>query len=164
MTDEILSWSCQGPTPYAATSPMPVTTPYPTTATWNTALQPSTVPTVRVTTAISSYWAYRLSVIHCKTGRNGPLIFFCFPKALFQRTSIYIIYEKCRRASVILLLHYCMPLTCLWSGACLRLKATTMQKIQCTEIASKYYFSATPYTLEWMQIQDIEAVTCQRRK
>lgn len=34
-----------GPTPYATTSPTVATTPYPTTATWNTALQPSTVPT-----------------------------------------------------------------------------------------------------------------------
>ena len=34
-----------GPTPYATTSPTVATTPWPTTATWNTALQPSTVPT-----------------------------------------------------------------------------------------------------------------------
>ncbi|KAI0761258.1 glycoside hydrolase family 61 protein [Trametes elegans] len=34
-----------GPAPYATTSPAVAHTPYPTTATWNTALQPSTVPT-----------------------------------------------------------------------------------------------------------------------
>ncbi|KAI0760513.1 glycoside hydrolase family 61 protein [Fomes fomentarius] len=34
-----------GPTPYGTTAPPVAATPYPTTATWNTALQPSTVPT-----------------------------------------------------------------------------------------------------------------------
>ena len=38
-------WSVPGPTPYATTSPTVATTPWPTTATWNTADQPSTVPT-----------------------------------------------------------------------------------------------------------------------
>ncbi|KAI8974883.1 glycosyl hydrolase family 61-domain-containing protein [Trametes punicea] len=39
------TYTIPGPTPYATTSPAVATTPYPTTATWNTALQPSTVPT-----------------------------------------------------------------------------------------------------------------------
>ncbi|KAG8833382.1 hypothetical protein FRC17_010778 [Serendipita sp. 399] len=37
---------------FGSTSPTPATTSYPTTATWNTALQPSTVPTKPVSTAI----------------------------------------------------------------------------------------------------------------
>lgn len=40
------TFSVPGPTPYASASPIVATTAYPTTATWNTALQPSTVPTV----------------------------------------------------------------------------------------------------------------------
>ncbi|KAJ3742536.1 glycosyl hydrolase family 61-domain-containing protein [Lentinula detonsa] len=40
------SYEIPGPSPYGTTSPTVAATPWPTTATWNTALQPSTVPTV----------------------------------------------------------------------------------------------------------------------
>lgn len=40
--------SVPGPTPFASASPAVANTPYPTTATWNTADQPSTVPTAPV--------------------------------------------------------------------------------------------------------------------
>ncbi|PVG03014.1 glycoside hydrolase family 61 protein [Serendipita vermifera] len=46
------SYIIPGPTPYGTTSPKVATTAYPTTATWNTALQPTTVPTTPVSTAI----------------------------------------------------------------------------------------------------------------
>ncbi|KIK68801.1 carbohydrate-binding module family 1 protein [Collybiopsis luxurians FD-317 M1] len=39
------TYQIPGPTPYGTTSPSVASTPWPTTATWNTALQPSTVPT-----------------------------------------------------------------------------------------------------------------------
>ncbi|KII87765.1 glycoside hydrolase family 61 protein [Plicaturopsis crispa FD-325 SS-3] len=39
------SYTIPGPQPYGTASPTVATTPYPTTATWDTALQPSTVPT-----------------------------------------------------------------------------------------------------------------------
>ncbi|OBZ67851.1 putative endo-beta-1,4-glucanase D [Grifola frondosa] len=42
---QLNSYEIPGPSPYATTSPAVAATPYPTTATWNTALQPSTVPT-----------------------------------------------------------------------------------------------------------------------
>ncbi|KAI8989016.1 glycosyl hydrolase family 61-domain-containing protein [Trametes punicea] len=42
---QLNSYTIPGPAPYAQTSPAVATTPWPTTATWNTALQPSTVPT-----------------------------------------------------------------------------------------------------------------------
>ncbi|KAI0073774.1 glycoside hydrolase family 61 protein [Panus rudis PR-1116 ss-1] len=42
---QLNTYQIPGPTPYATTSPTVATTPYPTTATWDTALQPSTVPT-----------------------------------------------------------------------------------------------------------------------
>ncbi|RPD54907.1 glycoside hydrolase family 61 protein [Lentinus tigrinus ALCF2SS1-7] len=44
--EQLNSYEIPGPSPYATSSPTVATTPYPTTATWNTALQPSTVPTV----------------------------------------------------------------------------------------------------------------------
>ncbi|TFK37374.1 glycoside hydrolase family 61 protein H [Crucibulum laeve] len=40
------TYQIPGPTPYGTTSPAVASTPYPNTATWNTALQPTTVPTV----------------------------------------------------------------------------------------------------------------------
>ncbi|KAJ3868267.1 glycosyl hydrolase family 61-domain-containing protein [Lentinula novae-zelandiae] len=40
------TYEIPGPSPYATTSPTVAATPWPTTATWDTALQPSTVPTV----------------------------------------------------------------------------------------------------------------------
>ncbi|TFK92483.1 lytic polysaccharide monooxygenase [Polyporus arcularius HHB13444] len=43
--EQLNSYQIPGPSPYATTSPTVAATPYPTTATWNTALQPSTVPT-----------------------------------------------------------------------------------------------------------------------
>ncbi|OSD05161.1 lytic polysaccharide monooxygenase [Trametes coccinea BRFM310] len=43
--EPLSTYTIPGPTPYATTSPAVANTPYPTTATWNTALQPSTVPT-----------------------------------------------------------------------------------------------------------------------
>ncbi|KAG8829722.1 hypothetical protein FRC18_009091 [Serendipita sp. 400] len=47
------SYTIPGPSSvYGSTSPTPVTTAYPTTATWNTSLQPTTVPTTPVATAI----------------------------------------------------------------------------------------------------------------
>ncbi|KAI0659802.1 glycoside hydrolase family 61 protein [Cubamyces menziesii] len=42
---QLSTYTIPGPTPYATTSPAVANTPYPTTATWNTALQPTTVPT-----------------------------------------------------------------------------------------------------------------------
>ncbi|KAH9852350.1 glycoside hydrolase family 61 protein [Lenzites betulinus] len=42
---QLNSYTIPGPAPFATPSPAVATTPYPTTATWNTALQPSTVPT-----------------------------------------------------------------------------------------------------------------------
>ncbi|KAI0792266.1 glycoside hydrolase family 61 protein [Abortiporus biennis] len=42
---QLNTYQIPGPTPYATTSPTVAATPYPTTATWNTAEQPSTVPT-----------------------------------------------------------------------------------------------------------------------
>ncbi|KAI0628545.1 glycoside hydrolase family 61 protein [Trametes polyzona] len=39
------TYTIPGPAPFATTSPTVAKTPYPTTATWNTALQPKTVPT-----------------------------------------------------------------------------------------------------------------------
>ncbi|KAK7676808.1 hypothetical protein QCA50_020214 [Cerrena zonata] len=42
---QLNSYEIPGPTPYATASPTVAATPYPTTATWNTALQPTTVPT-----------------------------------------------------------------------------------------------------------------------
>ena len=53
LSSSICQYSVPGPTPYATTSPAPASTAYPTTATWNTALQPSTVPTSPVATSIS---------------------------------------------------------------------------------------------------------------
>ncbi|KAH8828785.1 glycosyl hydrolase family 61-domain-containing protein [Flagelloscypha sp. PMI_526] len=41
----LTAYTIPGPTPYGTTSVSPVTTAWPTTATWNTALQPSTIPT-----------------------------------------------------------------------------------------------------------------------
>ncbi|TFY83255.1 hypothetical protein EWM64_g754 [Hericium alpestre] len=41
----LTAYTIPGPTPYATTSPAVANTPWPTTATWNTADQPSTVPT-----------------------------------------------------------------------------------------------------------------------
>ncbi|KAA1474080.1 glycoside hydrolase family 61 protein H [Dentipellis sp. KUC8613] len=41
----LTAYTIPGPTPYASTSPAVANTPWPTTATWNTAQQPSTVPT-----------------------------------------------------------------------------------------------------------------------
>ncbi|THH04035.1 hypothetical protein EW145_g5817 [Phellinidium pouzarii] len=41
------AYTIPGPTPYGTTSPAVATTAWPTTATWNTALQPSTVPTTQ---------------------------------------------------------------------------------------------------------------------
>ncbi|EJC98672.1 glycoside hydrolase family 61 protein [Fomitiporia mediterranea MF3/22] len=49
----LTAYTVPGPTPYATTSPLPASTAYPTTATWNTALQPSTVPASPVSTAIA---------------------------------------------------------------------------------------------------------------
>ena len=47
LTADLSLWhTVPGPTPYASASPTVATTAYPTTATWNTAEQPSTVPTV----------------------------------------------------------------------------------------------------------------------
>ncbi|KDQ58486.1 glycoside hydrolase family 61 protein [Jaapia argillacea MUCL 33604] len=46
---QLNTYQIPGPTPYLTTSPTVATTPYPTTATWSTALQPSTVPTVMPT-------------------------------------------------------------------------------------------------------------------
>ncbi|EJF60634.1 hypothetical protein DICSQDRAFT_137375 [Dichomitus squalens LYAD-421 SS1] len=42
---QLNSYDIPGPAPYGTTSPTVAATPWPTTATWNTALQPSTVPT-----------------------------------------------------------------------------------------------------------------------
>ncbi|KAH8828783.1 glycoside hydrolase family 61 protein [Flagelloscypha sp. PMI_526] len=42
----VTNYRIPGPTPYGTTSVVPATTVWPTTATWNTALQPSTVPTI----------------------------------------------------------------------------------------------------------------------
>ncbi|EIN08692.1 hypothetical protein PUNSTDRAFT_154784 [Punctularia strigosozonata HHB-11173 SS5] len=42
----LTAYTIPGPTPHATQSPAVANTPWPTTATWNTALQPSTVPTV----------------------------------------------------------------------------------------------------------------------
>ncbi|KIK68802.1 carbohydrate-binding module family 1 protein [Collybiopsis luxurians FD-317 M1] len=42
---QLNSYQIPGPSPYGTTSPAVANTPWPTTATWNTALQPSTVPT-----------------------------------------------------------------------------------------------------------------------
>ncbi|EIN08693.1 hypothetical protein PUNSTDRAFT_154785 [Punctularia strigosozonata HHB-11173 SS5] len=42
----LTDYTIPGPTPYGTTSPTVAPTAWPTTATWNTALQPSTVPTV----------------------------------------------------------------------------------------------------------------------
>ncbi|KAI0716970.1 glycosyl hydrolase family 61-domain-containing protein [Earliella scabrosa] len=43
---QLNSYVIPGPSPFATTSPTVATTPYPTTATWNTAQQPTAVPTV----------------------------------------------------------------------------------------------------------------------
>ncbi|RDB27904.1 putative endo-beta-1,4-glucanase D [Hypsizygus marmoreus] len=43
---DLTTYVLPGPTAYGQASPVPATTAWPTTATWNTALQPSTVPTV----------------------------------------------------------------------------------------------------------------------
>lgn len=48
----LTAYTIPGPSPYGTTSPAVATTSYHTTATWNTALQPSTVPTTPVSTAI----------------------------------------------------------------------------------------------------------------
>ncbi|OCH84517.1 hypothetical protein OBBRIDRAFT_799019 [Obba rivulosa] len=45
------TYAIPGPTPYAIASPAVASTPWPTTATWNTALQPSTVPTALPTSS-----------------------------------------------------------------------------------------------------------------
>jgi len=50
---QLNSYTIPGPAPYATTSPTVAVTPYPTTATWNTALQPSTMPSTPAATAIS---------------------------------------------------------------------------------------------------------------
>ncbi|KAE9404931.1 hypothetical protein BT96DRAFT_1015879 [Gymnopus androsaceus JB14] len=42
---QLNTYQIPGPSPYGTTSPTVAATPWPTTATWNTALQPSTVPT-----------------------------------------------------------------------------------------------------------------------
>ncbi|GJE85147.1 glycoside hydrolase family 61 protein [Phanerochaete sordida] len=42
---QLNTYNIPGPSPFAMASPSVATTAYPTTATWNTALQPSTVPT-----------------------------------------------------------------------------------------------------------------------
>ncbi|KAF8892332.1 glycoside hydrolase family 61 protein [Gymnopilus junonius] len=41
----LTTYAIPGPTPYGTAVPAIANTPYPTTATWNTALQPTTVPT-----------------------------------------------------------------------------------------------------------------------
>jgi len=48
------AYTIPGPTPYATTSPAVATTAWPTVATWNTALQPATVPATPVATAIAA--------------------------------------------------------------------------------------------------------------
>jgi cellulase len=50
----LTAYTIPGPTPYGTTSPTVATTAYPTTATWNTALQPTTVPTTPVSTSIAT--------------------------------------------------------------------------------------------------------------
>jgi lytic cellulose monooxygenase (C1-hydroxylating) len=49
--ESLTAYTIPGPTPYATQSPAVANTPWPTTATWNTAQQPSTVPTVMPTGA-----------------------------------------------------------------------------------------------------------------
>ncbi|THH17290.1 hypothetical protein EW146_g3499 [Bondarzewia mesenterica] len=50
----LTAYTIPGPTPYGTTSPTVATTAWPTTATWNTALQPSTVPTAPAGSATAS--------------------------------------------------------------------------------------------------------------
>lgn len=48
------AYTIPGPTPYGTTSPTVASTAFPATATWNTALQPTTVPTTPETTGIGT--------------------------------------------------------------------------------------------------------------
>ncbi|KAI0063290.1 hypothetical protein BV25DRAFT_412292 [Artomyces pyxidatus] len=50
----LTAYTIPGPTPYGTSSPAVAATPWPTTATWNTALQPSTVPTAPAGSATGS--------------------------------------------------------------------------------------------------------------
>ncbi|KAL5536062.1 hypothetical protein ACEPAF_4167 [Sanghuangporus sanghuang] len=51
---DLSAYTVPGPTPFGTTSPLPASTAYPTTATWDTALQPTTVPATPVATAINA--------------------------------------------------------------------------------------------------------------
>ncbi|KAL5519546.1 hypothetical protein ACEPAH_1229 [Sanghuangporus vaninii] len=51
---DLSAYTVPGPTPFGATSPLPASTAYPTTATWDTALQPTTVPAAPIASAINA--------------------------------------------------------------------------------------------------------------